>query len=407
MVFDVAVSSIDIGSDLFWVLTDSFYDSATVAFGFLFLFGTSFVFTIAFYVRGLPHLLARWWCFGDVETALQFLTYRNSVQGILQFKFDQWLKETQLFKLFEWAEERLRTRKTYQVFDQIDGELCFLIANLAATLALALAIAGLSGLIALVFCIGWALTVAVKIALRSAIALIMTLFCIVNITAIILYSSTIIISLICLGMVLNMTRLLAAGPVSRWYGALWSEDQKLPADSPTSPSSHPLRSVAVEPEAVEQEPDTASSRSPDTASSRTPSLMSVPTPEVSVKEKESKVEHKKAERSQTAQTAIDFDEVVWNWMVFTELLGETLPMLCLNFANLLLLNSVGIQTMSFANVGSMLSSLLMLSRLGFRYLYHLWFGQKIGQVPIRRADRRAVASEVAQQVGASVIGGNS
>ena len=76
-------------------------------------------------------------------------------------------------------------------------------------------------------------------------------------------------------------------------------------------------------------------------------------------------------RSQRAQ---DLDEVVWNWLVVSEILGETLPMLVLNVVNLILLSGAGLEEISFANVASMVSSLFMLIRLGFRYFY--WVAYK-------------------------------
>ncbi len=274
MSFDVAVSSIDFGSDFFWVLTDPFYDEATLVCGFVFLFGTSLAFILAFYVRGLPGVIRSWWFGGKesiklidiAESHLPWLclpihlpllvgdTAFRALRGFLQFDLMGWMKQTKPMRMLQEGWARLVKRGIFQVYETIDGELLYVLANIAVTL-----------LLVLVLGVGWAVcacVISMSLLLWGAVgwitgccfALLMACMFVVGLIATLAYiawgvakgavSLIFILGLICLGILLNMTRLLAARPVSRWYGALWVKAQDNPLVA-VETLQHPPKSPLV------------------------------------------------------------------------------------------------------------------------------------------------------------------
>ena len=262
MSFDVAVSSIDFGSDLFWVLTDPFYDEAAIVFGFVFLFGTSLVFILAFYVRGLPGVIRSWWSMHGSDQAesvinqlclpigLPFIVgdaMFQALRGFLEFDLMGCIKQTKPVGMLQEGRERLATRGIFQVYETIDGELLYVLANIAVTILLILVLVFGWAVCACAISMSLLLWGAIRFATLCCVALLMVgmfvvglIVVVVGLIGILAYiaakgavSFIVILGLICLGIVLNMTRLLAARPVSHWYEALWI---KAPQDnSPSKP----------------------------------------------------------------------------------------------------------------------------------------------------------------------------
>ncbi|CAK9045999.1 unnamed protein product [Durusdinium trenchii] len=409
MMLDILVSSLDFGSDLFWLLTGRFYQEATLRLGFCFVLGSSLVFILAFYFRGCPPLLLRILeeseapvSVGDVAEGmvpwlllpliLPWKTLKIIARGTLRCLRRQDVKgcvcRSRALRILEKARQRLLRRGTYQVFETIEGELQYLVANLCVTMCLILSLAFGWLLVALGLLAAFVIAVASASAMILMLPVLMVLAGLFGVIVMLMYlfwcallSLVVIVGLILLGMLLHLTRLLAAEVVSSWYGALWARQDPQRHKLPQSPSSSPsLRAVAAEPPSPSPPPTSASAlrflpQEPDGE----PPPLAPASPRTARRERE---------WAELELRSFAWNETLWNWLVFGELVCETLPMLVLNVWNWTLLEGAGVPDVSLANVGALVSSCMMLARLGYWQFYHVWFNDYgIWEVPTRLRPR--------------------
>eukprot|EP00746_Dinoflagellata_sp_MGD_P065299 gnl/MRDRNA2_/MRDRNA2_27212_c0_seq1.p1 gnl/MRDRNA2_/MRDRNA2_27212_c0~~gnl/MRDRNA2_/MRDRNA2_27212_c0_seq1.p1 ORF type:complete len:578 (-),score=73.27 gnl/MRDRNA2_/MRDRNA2_27212_c0_seq1:181-1914(-) len=88
----------------------------------------------------------------------------------------------------------------------------------------------------------------------------------------------------------------------------------------------------------------------------------------------------------------------WNWIVFYEFLGESLPCLACNISNMIALQSAGAKSITIPGILALCSSGYMAIRLGFRFNYWRKQGKSVAEVPIQLATEKAAASAAAAGV---------
>lgn len=198
MKLEVLVSSLDITSDLLWILTTTFYSRFLMLLAPTAMWGHTTIVVVGLLLPGRtfmhaipPHAL------GLLCGLLD--TMQHALVGFLAMLWQGlWL---------EWPISRLRSNGLAQCWP-VDNRLELLIANLVAvacicsTLMLAI---GLSLLLSLVAVIGWCLAT-FALVLAAAISV-----------------PVVLLSLIGIGMVLHATRLLAVDGVRMRYQQLWTE----------------------------------------------------------------------------------------------------------------------------------------------------------------------------------------
>lgn len=292
--WDVFLASLDVASDLFWVLTGSFYNEGTLGAAAACLAAASLVFVPAFFGRACARRPAQW-----AETAAGAFC---KVSGMAWGRVGRPLLEQHCFLVYE----------------DLDGELTNLLVNVAAFLLRAAATALLLALLPVPAAL-------LALALLAAAALWLP-------------------SMLLLGMALHATRLLV---VKRVLEAYW----RLLGDS--------------------DEADGAA--------------------------------HEKV-AGLSAQELGAFSLRLWNYVVVSELLFESVPSLLINVLDAALLQKEGLASFDIPSALALGSSVFVMLQLGFRVLYFTAYkGKPLAEVPPRLPSTRVAAADAATSVGGNIL----